>query len=73
MIFISQMINFTLYVNSSMQLRHFRCLQGDSGGSLSCYDDGEWYFAGISSFGPQSCVMAPSAYTAVSTQVKPAH
>ena len=40
--------------------------QGDSGGPMSCNNDGKWYAAGLTSFGPFFCFLMPAVYTRIS-------
>lgn len=43
---------------------------GDSGGPLSCFDNGVWVLDGITSFGRRDCFpLQPSVYTRVSSFV----
>ena len=41
-------------------------LQGDSGGPMSCMEDGVWYVAGVTSWGLVTCNGLPGVYTRVS-------
>jgi hypothetical protein len=39
---------------------------GDSGGPMSCYKDGRWWQAGLTSWGSSTCSLIPPVYTRVS-------
>ena len=47
----------------------FTCMQGDSGGPMTCKVDDTWYVVGVASFGVVFCQGVPMVYTRVSSYV----